>query len=87
MVDDVSVLFASSNVVVNMAKPNYIRNAGKPITPAVVRQVRKLAKNNTPTPVIGIKIGRTENSVRGIAAANGISLRPTNQSPYNRRSS
>ena len=60
-------------------------NHGKPITPQVVSQVRQLAAGNTPTRVIGIKTGRTEASVRGIAANNGISLKPTNQSPYNRR--
>lgn len=60
------------------------KNHGKPITPAVVKQVKDLAKQNTPTRVIGLKTGRTENSVRSIASENGISLKPTNQSPYNR---
>lgn len=60
-------------------------NHGKPITPQVVSQVRKLASENTPTRVIGIKVQRTEASVRAIAAENNISLKPTNQSPYNRR--
>lgn len=58
------------------------RNTGKPITTSDVRQVRELAQHNTPTRVIGLKIGRTENSVRGIASNNNISLKPTNQSPY-----
>lgn len=62
--------------------PKYTRNTGKPITPAVVRQVRQLAGENTPTRVIGLKTGRTENSVRSIASDNKISLKPTNQSPY-----
>lgn len=61
------------------------KNHGKPVTRAVVKQVRQLAKQNTPTRVIGIKTGRTEASVYGIASKNGISLKPTNQSPYNRR--
>lgn len=60
-------------------------NHGKPITKSDIAQVRKLAKGNTPTRVIGLKIGRTENSVRGIASNNDISLMPPNQSPYNRR--
>lgn len=59
-------------------------NHRQPITPAVVKQVRQLAAQNTPTRVIGIKTGRSEASVRGIASANNISLKPTNQSPYNR---
>lgn len=62
--------------------PKYTRNTGKPITPAVVRQVRQLAAENTPTRVIGLKVGRTENSVRSIASNNDISLKPTNQAPY-----
>jgi hypothetical protein len=65
-----------------MAK--YNRNSGKPITVEDIRAVRKLANENTPTRVIGLKIGRTENSVRKIALDNNISLKPTNQSPYNR---
>jgi len=63
-----------------MAK--YTRNTGKPITRSVVQQVRELARENTPTRVIGLKTGRTENSVRRIASENGISLKPTNRSPY-----
>ena len=63
-----------------MAK--YTRNTGKPITSSVIQQVRQLARENTPTRVIGLKAGRTENSVRKIASDNNISLKPTNQSPY-----
>ena len=63
-----------------MAK--YTRNSGKPITTAVVRQVQQLAAKNTPTRVIGLLTGRTENSVRNIASDNRITLKPTNQSPY-----
>jgi len=62
--------------------PKYTRNTGKPITPAVVRQVQQLAGQNTPTRVIGLITGRTENSVRNIASTKNISLKPTNQSPY-----
>ncbi|CAG1772143.1 hypothetical protein BAC2_02200 [uncultured bacterium] len=55
------------------------------ITPAVVQRVRSLANQNTPTRVIGLKIGRTPEAVRAIASDNNISLKPTNQSPYNRK--
>jgi hypothetical protein len=64
--------------------PKYTRNAGQPISRQDIQQVRALAKDNTPTRVIGLKLGRSENSVRSIASDNKISLRPTNQSPYNR---
>ena len=60
------------------------RNSGKAWTPAEVKQVKQLAKENTPTRVIGLKIGRTESAVQSKASAEGISLKPTNQAPYNR---
>jgi hypothetical protein len=48
-------------------------------------ELRKLARENTPTRVIGLKLGRSEDAVRAKAADLGVSLKPTNQSPYNRR--
>ncbi|MBL7703836.1 MAG: hypothetical protein JNM14_16420 [Ferruginibacter sp.] len=59
-------------------------NHGKPITTQVVQQIKNLAAHNTPTGLIAYKTQRTENSVRAIASDNNISLKPTNQSPYNR---
>jgi hypothetical protein len=61
------------------------RNSGKPWTPADVAQLRNLAKGNTPTGVIGLKLGRTPGGVRGKAGEERISLKPINGSPYNRR--
>ena len=61
------------------------RNSGKSWTPKDVQQLRQMAKGNTPTRVIGFKLGRTEASIYGKASSEGISLSPTNQSPYNRR--
>lgn len=66
-----------------MAK--YTRNAGKQWTRQEVGQLRQLANENTPTRVIGLKLGRPEGGVRAKASDEGISLRPTNQSPYNRK--
>lgn len=66
-----------------MAKSN--RNRGKQWTPAEVTQLRKLAKGNTPTGVIGLKLGRTKDGVQAKASGLGISLKPPNRSPYNRR--
>ena len=65
--------------------PKYTRNTGKEWTKTDVKQLRELVRENTPTRVIGLKLGRTENSVRSKAGDEGISLKPTNQSPYNRR--
>lgn len=62
------------------------RNSGKAWTPAQSHQLRTLAKGNTPTRVIGLKLGRTEGGVRSQASNLGVILKPTNQSPYNRRS-
>ena len=66
-----------------MAK--YNRNSGKEWKQGDVSRLRKLAKGNTPTRVIGLKLGRTVNSVYAKAGDEGISLSPTNQSPYNRK--
>jgi len=63
-----------------MSKSN--RNTGKPWTPNEVGQLKTLAKGNTPTRVIGFKLGRTESAVYSKASAENISLAPTNQSPY-----
>lgn len=63
------------------------RNSGRTWTPNDVRQLRNLARGNTPTRVIGLKLGRTEGAVRSKAAEKHVSLKPTNRSPYNRRSS
>lgn len=65
--------------------PKSTRNAGKSWTPAEVKQLRQLAQENTPTRVIGLKLGRPEGGVRSKASEEGISLKPTNQSPYNRQ--
>lgn len=61
------------------------RNSGKSWSSSDVRELKSLAKGNTPTRVIGLKLGRTENSVYAKASSEGVSLKPTNQSPYNRR--
>lgn len=60
-------------------------NHGKQWSPADVSQLKQLAKQNTPTRVIGLKMGRTEDAVRAKASEADVSLKPTNQSPYNRR--
>lgn len=66
-----------------MAKPP--ANHCKQWTPAEAKQLKQLPQENTPTRVIGLKLGRTEDAVRAKAGENNISLKPTNQSPYNRR--
>lgn len=62
--------------------PKYTRNTGKPWSKSDVTKLGDLAKQNTPTRVIGLKLGRTENAVYSKASEEGIPLKPTNQSPY-----
>ena len=69
-----------------MTQANSTRNTRKRWTSDDVRQLRELAAGNTPTGVIGLKLGRSEDSVRSKAQAEGISLKPTNRSPYGRQS-
>ena len=60
-------------------------NSGQPWTDEDVAYLRKLADENTPTRVMGLKLGRTPEAVQSKASDEGISLMPPNQSPYNRR--
>ena len=66
-----------------MAEPP--TNHGKQWTPADVQQLKQLAKGNTQTGLIAHKMGRTADSIRSKASETDVSLKPTNQSPYNRR--
>ena len=66
----------------DVAKPI---NAGKPWMRTQERQLLDLARGNTLTRVIGLKMGRSEAAVRSKAHDLRVSLKPTNQSPYNRR--
>ena len=66
-----------------MSKSN--RNSGNQWSNKEVATLKDLARGNTPTRVIGLKLGRTPDAVYAKASEKGISLGPTNQSPYNRR--
>jgi len=60
------------------------KNHGKLWTTQDIGNLEKFAGQNTPTRVIGLKLGRTPEAVQTKASEQGISLKPTNQSPYNR---
>ncbi len=60
-------------------------NHGKDWTPTQERQLRQEAAGNTPTRVLGIHLKRTPAAVQAKAQELGISLKPTNQSPYGTR--
>jgi hypothetical protein len=68
-----------------MSEPEYTRNTGKPWTPEDDHRLRELAGENTPTRVIGLKLGRTAAAVYAHASRTGVSLKPTNQAPFRRR--
>lgn len=63
-----------------MAKPP--KNHNKPWTKEEVKKLEKLAEQNTPTRVAALKLDRTPAAVQNKASEEGISLKPTNQSPY-----
>ncbi len=58
------------------------KNTGNAWTGEQDKQLRQLVLENTPTRVIGLKLGRTETAVRSRASRLGVSLRPANQAPY-----
>ncbi|MGZ9809252.1 hypothetical protein ACXN5S_02195 [Pseudoroseicyclus sp. H15] len=58
------------------------RNSGNDWTAEDVATLKQLAEENTPTRVIGLKMGRTEDAVYAKASEEGISLKPVNQSPH-----
>lgn len=64
--------------------PYYTRNTGKEWTNKDTTQLKSLAKSNTPTRVIGFKLGRTPAAIYNKASEKGVDLSPTNQRPYNR---
>jgi hypothetical protein len=68
------------------ANPKYKRNLREPWSTDDVKELRSLARQNTPTGVISLKLQRPETAIRNKASREGISLKPTNRSPYNRRS-
>jgi hypothetical protein len=50
-----------------------------------VNELRSLAKHNKPTRLIAWEMERTPAAIYTKASEENISLKPTNQSPYNRR--
>jgi hypothetical protein len=65
--------------------PKYKRKRGQPWSASDVRELKALAKQNTPTGVVSLKLQRPEAAIRSKAQREGISLKPANRSPYNRR--
>lgn len=68
-----------------LSMPRAPKNSKKRWAPQDVKQLKNLAKGNTPTGLIAYELGRSEAAVYAKASDEGVSLKPTNQSPYNRR--
>ena len=62
-----------------MKKP---RNNGKRWSDSDVNKLRKLAAENTPTRLIGLKLGRTEEAIYSKSSEMSLSIKPPNQRPY-----
>jgi hypothetical protein len=67
------------------ANPKYKRRSGEPWTKEEVAGLKSLARENTPTGVLSLKLQRPPAAIRSKAQREGISLRPVNRSPYSRR--
>lgn len=64
---------------------NQPRNAGKIWTAQDINDLKRLARENTPTRVAALKLERTPQAIYDKASDIGLTLKPTNQRPYNRR--
>jgi hypothetical protein len=67
------------------ANPGYKQRSRQPWTTDELKNLKQLAKDNTPTGVISLKMKRPPAAIRSKAQREGISLSPANRSPYNRR--
>jgi len=57
-------------------------NSGKGWMPGNVKQLKREIKENTPTRVMGLHLGRSPDAVQEKANDLGLSTKPTNQRPY-----
>ena len=73
-----------ANKTKGQSVPESYRNSGQPWTEAQVNKLRQLARENTPTRVIGLKLGRSPRAIQSKASEAGISLMPPNRSPFSR---
>jgi hypothetical protein len=67
------------------SKPLVQTSVSAALSTTDVNKLKQLAKGNTPTGVMSVKLQRPIAAIRSKAQREGISLRPINRSPYNRR--
>jgi hypothetical protein len=61
------------------------KNHNQAWTPADEKKLDKLIQQNTPTRLIAHELDRTAEAIYSHVSETDRSLKPTNQSPYNRR--
>src|SRR5436305_4798012 len=61
------------------AHPRYKQRARQPWTSVELSQLKQLAKQNTPTGVLSLKLRRPPAAIRSKAQREGISLKPINR--------
>lgn len=71
--------FQSIEGAATMKKP---RNNGKRWSDSDVNKLRKLAAENTPTRLMGLKLCRTEEAIYSKSSEMSLNIKPTNQRPY-----
>lgn len=65
-----------------MSESKSTKNSGEPWSASDVQELRDMVDGNTPTRLIGLKLGRTEDAVRDKARELKLSLAPANRPPY-----
>lgn len=58
------------------------KNHGKYWSKEEKQLLKKLVKQNTPTRVMGLKLGRSPEAVYAMASEMKLSVKPVNQRPY-----
>lgn len=61
------------------------KNSGKRWSDRDMNKLRELAVGNTPTRIMELMLGRTEDSIYSKASEMNLSIKPTNQRPYGTR--
>ena len=77
--------FFSNNLRRELTMAKTPSNHGKDWTAGDIKKLGQLARQNTPTRVAALKLGRTPDAVAQKASVEGVSFKPTNQRPYGTR--
>ncbi|WP_165027241.1 MULTISPECIES: hypothetical protein [unclassified Dysgonomonas] len=61
------------------------KNQNKSWSEEDIEKLKELVEGNTPTGVIGLKLGRSRDAIQAKASKEGVSLKPVNKPPYDRK--